>query len=140
MWQEVAPVFEAARGYALDFTYCICEPDGIKLGYSRDPIKRLRSLQCGNPRPLVIERLLLGGAEMEALLHDRWSLFRRDKGEWFAPEARKNLFSVIEAIRERQLRLSLEDWDEDRNIGIAEDVHREFGVHATADRPRLLSR
>lgn len=139
LWEEVAPVFERARGHRdIDFVYFIGEADGIKIGFSRDPIGRLRGLQCGNPRSLVIERLLLGGSEIEALFHQRWDIFRQSRGEWFAPESRQNLFQVVDRIRKRQMELPIAEWDEARNCALVEGIHREHGVFDPRDQPRFL--
>lgn len=138
-WEEVAPVFEKARGHKIDFVYFATEADGIKVGFSRDPIARLRNLQCGNPRPLTLERVIFGGLVVEAVFHQRWDVFRRKGSEWFAPESRANLFLVADRIRERQMTLSMEEWDEDRNCILVEQIHREHGIYDPRDQPRLLS-
>jgi hypothetical protein len=107
VWSEVAPLFEAARPWLdASFVYVIGEPDDgpLKIGFSKDPIGRLRSMQTGNPRRLRIEHVLVGAMATEKLLHQFWEphaiLSAGSKGlpgsEWFKPEARKRFRPIIE--------------------------------------------
>lgn len=66
------------------FVYFIQADDGpVKIGKAHDPIGRLRELQCGNPRPLVIRALVLASIELEEYLHRTWGQFAHVRGEWF---------------------------------------------------------
>lgn len=58
------------------------EDNTVKIGTSNDPNKRLKQLQTGNNKQLVIVGLIKGGQELEKNIH---ALFResRIKGEWF---------------------------------------------------------
>lgn len=54
----------------------------IKVGYSRDPEGRLRTLQTGHAERLQIFATVEGGRDLESKYHRRWRN-RRQKGEWF---------------------------------------------------------
>lgn len=117
-WQQVAPVFEAARGVGgISFVYFIGESDDgmLKIGTSKDPIARLRQMQTGNPRRLRIEHILVGGPNIEKLLHEMWEKFavysartagRNDAPpgtEWFKPEIRETLLPVVVTAAKAQV-------------------------------------
>ena len=58
----------------------------VKIGYSSDPVKRLSSLQTGNPNQLQLKRVFDGGMEVEQELHTYLDDLRmRDNAEWFSP-------------------------------------------------------
>ena len=77
--------------------YMIQAGDGgaVKIGYSHSPIKRLAALQTSNQTSLQIMRVLDGGTDIEALLHQRFSHLHV-VGEWFrfAPEMLSELGCV----------------------------------------------
>lgn len=110
IWQQVAPLFEAAAAYgAATFVYLICEADDgpIKIGYGKDPITRLRDMQTGNPRPLRIERVVIGGRAVEKMLHQMWLSFAVGGSagtEWFRPEARPQLLPIITTAARLQVK------------------------------------
>lgn len=58
----------------------------IKIGYALEPIQRLKSLQIGNPRLLVLVGYFPGDVAMERRLHARFADWRLN-GEWFSPDA-----------------------------------------------------
>lgn len=67
--------------------YCIGNRDqGIcKIGFTADhtPLKRLKSLQTGNPHPLaILGAIPVGDAYDEALLHQKFKPYQMS-GEWF---------------------------------------------------------
>jgi hypothetical protein len=110
VWKQVAPLFDAARAYGnASFVYVIGEADDgpIKIGVSKDPISRLRTMQTGNPRRLRIEYVLMGDTNIERLLHELWEPFAifsaRTAGkpdaapgtEWFTPDTRKTLLPIV---------------------------------------------
>ncbi len=65
--------------------YFIQEADGpIKIGIAADPVGRLRGLQCGNPRELLILGWIEAPARLEPVLHSHLSAHRLT-GEWFEP-------------------------------------------------------
>lgn len=125
VWHQVSSLFEAARRYAdASFIYVIGEPeDGpLKIGYSKDPIARLRNMQTGNPRRLRIEYVLVGGMETEKLLHQFWephaiisASSKRLPGvapgtEWFKSRVRAELLPIIqEAIKSQIWMLSQDE-------------------------------
>ena len=58
-----------------DLQYC-------KVGYSKNPDKRLESLQIGSPHKLFIAATVHGELYDEAMIHKRWEHLAV-RGEWF---------------------------------------------------------
>lgn len=54
----------------------------IKIGRSKDPQKRLKQLQTGNPNKLKLIASFEGEGWKEKILHERLDSFRLE-GEWF---------------------------------------------------------
>lgn len=69
----------------------------IKIGRAVNPIKRLKSLQTGNPNKLVIVTTQEGGEKLENELHRRFAA-SRIIGEWFSPS--KELEDYISALKQ----------------------------------------
>lgn len=111
VWKQVSGLFEAARPYVADanFVYVVGEADDgpVKIGVSKDPIGRLRSMQTGNPRRLRIEYVLMGNTAIEKLLHEMWEPYAivssRNAGkpdaapgtEWFTADVRDTLLPIV---------------------------------------------
>jgi len=91
-----APSTPSPHAYlsAYGFVYFIADADHIKIGRATDPIMRLSDLQVGNPRRLVLLKVIPGGYRAEAEWHERFAELRFD-GEWFRAEA-----SLKQAIKE----------------------------------------
>ncbi len=70
------------------YLYIICDSSEstVKIGYSRDPQSRLRSLQTGYPLPLRVYHSVLVSEDrvrlLERKLHQEMSIYRT-RGEWF---------------------------------------------------------
>ena len=56
----------------------------IKIGVAANVEARLKSLQTGNPNPLLILGIIEGGHKVEQALHKKFEKFRHH-GEWFNP-------------------------------------------------------
>ena len=80
--------------YAVEGTYVYfieaVERGMVKIGFSSDVESRLRKLQEQIPYDLEIVGQVSGGADLEQLLHQKFSSYRRDthdvwlkKKEWF---------------------------------------------------------
>ena len=54
----------------------------VKIGVSKDPHKRLKELQTGNPLPLKLILTMPGSFDTEKALHDYFKSARVE-GEWF---------------------------------------------------------
>jgi hypothetical protein len=54
----------------------------VKIGWTTNLKHRLSSLQTGNPTPIKLLHTMLGGAELEVQLHQRFA-DDRTQGEWF---------------------------------------------------------
>lgn len=74
------------RGQAL---YVLSAPGGYyKVGIAKNPLERMRNLQCGNPLTISLEawtsldRDGVDAAQMEQLVHEALSMYRAN-GEWF---------------------------------------------------------
>lgn len=64
--------------------YFIDGDGGIKIGFSIDPMGRMKSLQSGNPRELKMLGTMRGHQRTELALHDLFRTSRiRPKHEWF---------------------------------------------------------
>lgn len=118
VWDQVAPVFEAMRRVQdASFVYVAGEGDDgpVKVGVAKDPVKRIRGMQTGNPRRLRLEYVLIGHAHEEALLHEIWEAFAvladgdlhvpgtRPRTEWFRPEVRSHLMPIMATVAEQQV-------------------------------------
>ena len=78
----------------------------IKIGRSRDPQKRLKQLQTGNPNKLKLIAYFERMGWREKALHEqlsKWSL----EGEWFDYEC---VGSIPDDIYEKILWGSFDDW------------------------------
>lgn len=86
--QPVTEVYTAGHG---EFVYFIQEreledlaTEPIKIGVAAWPQKRLRTLQTGNSRKLVVRQVILGGAFVETRLHRVWKRKGAQlRDEWF---------------------------------------------------------
>ncbi len=74
-----------------------------KIGITKDPRQRLRTLQTANPRPLVLCKTfrVLRAAELEREVHRRLSRFRM-KGEWFALSPEQAVTAIHRVIKRPQ--------------------------------------
>lgn len=70
------------------FVYFMQEITGgpVKIGFSKDPAKRLRSAQSGNPTPLRLVAIAHGSRAAERLLHRAFSDLQIEGTEWFRNE------------------------------------------------------
>jgi DNA-binding Xre family transcriptional regulator len=62
--------------------YAIQSGEFVKLGYSKDPLKRLCEIQVSSPIECALLGVLSGPPEREKLVHKRFAEFRVS-GEWF---------------------------------------------------------
>jgi hypothetical protein len=59
----------------------------IKIGYTIDLDKRLRTVQAHSPVPVKVIGTMRGSYEIEQEIHSKFASFRKH-GEWFAPSER----------------------------------------------------
>lgn len=72
-----------ARGRAEGWVYFISSGQGaIKIGWARDPDKRLKTLQIGSPKRLKILGVMPGTQRTEKEIHRHYADARLT-GEWF---------------------------------------------------------
>jgi hypothetical protein len=155
VWNNVSGLFDAARLYEEPcFVYFIGEEHGpIKIGNSKDPIGRLRTMQTGNPRRLRIEHVLMGAMPLEKLLHELWEPYAIRSAakagkpnaspgtEWFTPEIRETLLPIIVDASGRQTEYlqKAEEANMDDLGRLVRDAHAESGFVAQGrDEVRLL--
>lgn len=119
IWPQTSPLLDASRLIANpSYVYFVGEEEGdgpVKVGVTKKPIERLRTMQTGNPRRLKIEHILIGDREIEQLLHEIWEEFAIRSAakaskpssspgtEWFKPEIRDQLYPVLETAAKAQL-------------------------------------
>lgn len=58
----------------------------VKIGFSANVRKRIRSLQTGSAEPLKLLAVAEGGEQTERFLHEQFARHRLE-GEWFSPDA-----------------------------------------------------
>ena len=77
--------WEDADGLSNDGYVYWVQPVGelmVKIGWAKDIEKRIRTLQTGNHRKLVVLHSIAGSREMETRQQSRFSRYRA-QGEWF---------------------------------------------------------
>lgn len=57
----------------------------VKIGFSREPVSRLKALQVSIPLEAKIVKVFKGTIKMERCLHSRFGAYR-EQGEWFRKE------------------------------------------------------
>lgn len=78
----------------------------IKIGRSKDPSKRLKQLQTGNPNKLRLIASFNGQGWKEKILHESLKKFRKE-GEWFDYNC---VGSIPDDIYEKIKWGSFDDW------------------------------
>ena len=71
----------------------------IKIGCSYSISRRLSTLQCGNPRPLVLLAFIPGAQEIETAMHRRFAP-HRIQNEWYRPHA--DILAFVCAVARRK--------------------------------------
>ena len=71
----------------------------IKIGYSKNPQKRISGLQTASPEKLIQLAVLNGKRELEQAIHLRFG-YLRENGEWF--RATDELFEWIHEVRRKK--------------------------------------
>jgi len=92
--KEAAEHERLKRGYV----YFIQGESGgaIKIGHSKDPELRLKTLQTGYPDTLKILLIIPGSEKMEEKLHEKFNDIRLN-GEWFKPDIK--LLNAINILK-----------------------------------------
>lgn len=67
------------------------DANAVKIGVTKDPLGRVKDLQCGSPHELYLLLVVEGGQREEQLLHRDWAKFRI-RGEWFRLEDKLRTF------------------------------------------------
>lgn len=78
----------------------------IKIGRSKNPEKRLKQLQTGNPNRLKLIATFKGEGWKEKLIHEDLKRWRR-KGEWFSYDC---VGSIPVVLYEQIVFGSFDDW------------------------------
>lgn len=66
----------------------------IKIGYSKNPKKRLDSLQTATPDKLTLLGAIQGGLEHETAFHERFAKYAL-QGEWFKGDILREVLDII---------------------------------------------
>lgn len=74
----------ATRPPRMGWTYCIRDDasQAVKIGFSRDPERRLRQLQTANPNRLRLVSAMFSTDEFERMMHRSFAVHAKG-GEWF---------------------------------------------------------
>jgi hypothetical protein len=77
--------------------YLITDGEKVKIGYSKDPLKRLKQLQTGHPKLLRLMKVYNAPNWVEKRIHYiiRWDR-TRGRGEWF--DLKGNEQSFLELV------------------------------------------
>ena len=109
--------------------YFICErPDFLqlanefKIGESINPPERLKQLQTGNKRMLIIYQTIFCGTkldaqQLEATIHDRLKA-KRIRGEWFSVTKKEvdDLIKEIIKLREAEIALAKKRYSQNNTM------------------------
>ncbi len=68
----------------------------IKIGFSKDPQKRISDLQVANAQKLKLIGLIDATRKQEQELHKQFARYRLE-GEWFSPEVLSDILQIIQA-------------------------------------------
>lgn len=79
---DIAPNHKGTTGYVY-FAQCV-STSLVKIGYTRDPDRRMQELKTASPGGVTLLAYYRGGRSDEKALHDRFADLRRH-GEWFEP-------------------------------------------------------
>lgn len=82
------------------FIYLITNDDFIKLGFSTNVTKRIKSLQTSSPKRLKLIKRVKGTIEQEKQLH-RKLLQYRVNGEWYRYEHKNILINCLDLLNKR---------------------------------------
>jgi hypothetical protein len=75
----------------------------VKIGLAKDVRTRIASLQTGNPTPLRLLYVLMGGQDLEWELHRKFGQYRIPRSEWFEAAGTEALFPWLERLRDAQV-------------------------------------
>lgn len=112
-WQERA---RFGYVYLLGELNNAAEPtEWVKIGHATDPVRRIRSLQTGNPRPLQYEALILGDKRTERLLHKHFAGVAVGNSEWHGHGYREAIIAFFREISRRQMHVAADptEWVND---------------------------
>ena len=73
------------------YIYIVQQGELVKIGRTKDPTKRLSSLQVGNGNPCDVLALIPAHPAIETAIQDRFG-YLRQQGEWFALDASLSAF------------------------------------------------
>src|SRR6056297_3808889 len=90
------------------------ESGHVKIGYTKNGVTiRLKNLQCGNPYPLSVMRVIKGHTGLESALHTRFGDLRC-VGEWFVlTDELKNFIETFQEPLDIEIR---EETDSEKDI------------------------
>lgn len=94
-----------ARYRALDYVYAIQGAPGtpVKIGHSKTPLRRLRTLQTGSHDTLRLLHVVPGDRRTEQILHE-WFAEWRHRDEWFSGPRLDLMLEMLDALAHHQIR------------------------------------
>lgn len=81
----------------------------IKIGTTRDVLRRLRLFQTGSAQPLTLIGAIPGGRKLERQIHQHLATDRLD-GEWFKPTPDVRRWAQLAAVIDGRHSAEIADW------------------------------
>jgi predicted GIY-YIG superfamily endonuclease len=92
-------------------------PDYVKIGFARDPVRRLRELQVASPKKLLVVDIVEGDRAEEAALHRRLKAKgKHASGEWYQFD--REVQEILAAYSHGSLRQAIEREEALRRAGL----------------------
>lgn len=92
---------ERTHGWIYYLEEAETDPSPLKIGWAKDPLRRVTLLQTGNPRLLRVRQCFIGYESVERHTHKRWAHVRR-ASEWFDGSQREQILALADAIAAAQ--------------------------------------
>lgn len=93
----------AAEGFVYVLASCDNPHGPVKIGWAVDPVKRMFTLQTGNPHEVKLVEVIPGSRRSEAALHAKLRK-ERVRGEWFGGPRTREMVALIAAAASECLR------------------------------------
>jgi hypothetical protein len=115
----------------LGFVYFVTDGEAIKIGWSKQIVKRISSLQSSSGRKLEVLATFAGGQYQERMLHHRFEHLRF-QGEWFWID--DEIIDFIKFLGEASRLISIDEHYDDHKITQARNSYRKAMGELAAER------
>lgn len=122
---------------SLGLVYFFEMADRVKIGWSRDPEKRLRQIQTSAPEPVYYTASFYGTRQTEAEIHERFAR-ERLQGEWFHLSPRVSAFIRAFGGGKNRTQARQEAWARNLAETVLESLHA-VKLQRPEDRGDLLA-